>query len=459
MKILIIGAGEVGHHLARVLSDENHQITMVDLDAARLSRLEDQLDIKGVTGHGASAAVLERAGGWGADIVLAVTNNDETNMLAAYFAKVQGAKRTIVRVRQGDFLAYHRYFYRNALGIDSILVPNELCAQEIIELVRARQAVAVENFAEGRVQMRQVQVTDKSAWANQKLSRIKMPPQTLVTAIIRAREILIPDGNSQILPEDELLVVGKTNQMDQLDKYATRRKFEPRLVIIVGGGELGYSIAQYLEETEIRVKLIEENRERAVYLSGELDDVVVVHGDGTDAALLREIGADHCDVFISSSGIDEKNLMSCQLAKNMGAQKAIALVKKPDYVTLYQQLGVDAAISPRLLVAQSILRYVRSGAIASLAVIGEGKAEVIQMKAAAESKITSGPIAKVGFPRGAIIGSVARNGEVFIPDGNSQIRPDDDCIVFTFIQTLPQVEKFFSGKRKSFFNSLTGGTK
>ncbi|MFO8057259.1 MAG: Trk system potassium transporter TrkA [bacterium] len=459
MKILIIGAGEVGHHLARVLSAENHQITMVDLDSARLARLEDQLDIKGVAGHGASASVLERAGGWGADIVLAVTNSDETNMLASYFAKVQGAKRTIVRIRQGDFLAYHRYFYRNVLGVDSILVPNELCAQEIIELVRARQAVAVENFAEGRVQMRQVQVTDKSAWANQKLARIKMPPQTLVTAIVRGREILIPNGDSRIMPEDELLVIGKTNQMDQLDKYATRRKFEPRLVIIVGGGELGFSVAQYLEETEIRVKLIEENRGRAEYLSGELDDVVVVHGDGTDAALLREIGADHADVFISSSGIDEKNLMSCQLAKNMGAKKAIALVKKPDYVTIYQQLGVDAAISPRLLVAQSILRYVRSGAIASLAVIGEGKAEVIQMRASDDSKIASAPLTKVGFPRGAIISAVSRNGEVFIPDGDSRIKPGDDCIIFTFVQTLPQLEKFFSGKRKSFLNSLTGGQK
>lgn len=457
MKILIIGAGEVGQHLARVLSHENHEIVMVDRDRTRLERIEDSLDIQVVEGHGCSAGVLERAGAYGADIFLAVTNDDEVNMLAAYFAKVQGAKHTIVRLREHEHLRFHRRFYSQALGFDSILVPNELCAQEIIELIRTRQAVAVENFADGKIQMRQVQVDGKSPWADKKLARIKMPRQTLVTAVIRGSEIMIPYGETEIKVDDELLIVGKTEAMGELDQYASRRKHGPELVVIVGGGELGLSVAHSLDYSDIRVRLIEEDKARAEEISEDLDSVMVLLGDGTDVGLLKEVGADHADAFISAAGEDEKNLMSCQLAKNMGAKKTIALVKKPDYVNIYQQLGIDAAISPRLLVAQKILRYVRSGAVTSIAVIVEGKAEVIEMRATDGSKITSAPLARIGFPRGAIIGSVVRENEVYIPDGEFQVRENDSCVIFTFLSNLSQVEKFFKGKRKSLLKNLSGG--
>ncbi len=459
MKILIIGAGEVGLHLARVFSQENHQIVMVDDNRPRLDYIEDAFDVQVVYGHGASAGVLERAGAWGADIVLAVTNSDEVNMLAAFFAKVQGAKRTIVRFKRAEHLRFHRHFYTTSLGIDTILVPIELCSQEIAELVRARQAVAVENFAGGQIQMRQVQVTEKSPWAGNKLAKVRMPRQTLVAAVIRSNEIMIPNGETEIQKDDELLIIGHADAMDSLDKFGGRKKEGPRLVVIVGGGDLGLSVARSIEYSEIRTKLIEEDRERAEYLSEELDEVVVFHGDGTDVNLLKEVGADHADVFIAASGEDEKNLISCQLAKSLGAKKTIALVKKSDYVSIYQRLGVDAAISPRLLVAQKILTYIRSGAVATIAVIAEGKAEVIEMIAQPESKIVRAPLMKIGFPKGAIIGSVVRKGEVIIPDGNFQLKPDDSCIVFTFLETLPQVERFFLGKKRSFIANLTGGSK
>jgi len=457
MKILIIGAGEVGTHLAAVLSSENHEIVMIDKDQDKLARMEDSLDIRVVEGHGSAAGVLEQAGAWGADLVLAVTNDDEVNMLAAFLSKTQGAKRTIVRIKSGEYIKFHRHFYKRVLGLDSILVPTELCSQEITELIKQRQAVAVENFADGQIQMRQMQVTEKAQWADKQLSKIKMPKQTLVAAILRGTEIMIPDGATTIKAGDELLIIGKTESMSELAKFSEPHKDRgPRLVVIVGGGELGLSVAQSLEYADIRVRLVEEDRARAEVLSEELENTVVVLGDGTDVGLLREVGADHCDVFISASGEDELNLMSCQLAKNMGAKKTIALVKKPDYVSIYQELGIDAAISPRLLVAQKILRYVRSGAVASIAVIAEGKAEVIEMKAMEGSKITSAPIYKIGFPRGAIIGSVVRNDKVMIPDGQFQVQPDDSCVIFTFLSNLSQVERFFNGGRKPKSSGRTG---
>ncbi len=457
MKILIIGAGEAGQYLAGMLSGEGHEIVMIDRDPERLALVEDSLDIKTVQGHGAAAGVLEQAGAWGSDLVLAVTNNDEVNMLAAFLAKTQGAGRTIVRIRGGEHLHFHRHFYKRTMGFDSILVPNELCAQEIMELIRARQAVAVENFADGQIQMRQVQVTGDSQWSGQALSRIKMPRRTLVTAIIRGPEIYIPDGESEIKADDELLVIGKKDSMDELDKFAQRRKAaKAKLVIIVGGGELGLSVAHSLDYSDIKTRLIEDDQERARVISEELENVMVVHGDGTDLDLLKETGTDHADVFISSCAEDEKNLMICQLAKNLGADKTIALVKKPDYVPLYQQLGIDSAISPRLLVAQRILRFVRRGAVTSIAVIAEGKAEVIELKASEGSKITGTPLHRIGFPKGAIIGSVVRGDKVYIPDGDFQIEPDDSCVVFTFLSTLSMVEKLFQGKKKNLIANLKG---
>jgi len=456
MKILIIGAGEVGMYLARVLSEENHEIVMIDRDSTKLERVEESLDIQVITGHGAAAGVLERAGAWGADMVLAVTNDDEVNMLTAYFSKAQGAKRAIVRLKGGEYLRFHRHFYKRLLMFDSILVPNELCAQEIIELIRTRQAVAVENFADGQIQMRQVQVTDKSSLANQKLAKVKMPKRTLVAAVIRGAEIMIPNGETEIKTDDELLVLGRSDSVSDLDKFFTKKKTGPELVVMVGGGELGLSIAQSLDYSDIRVRLIEGNKERAEQIAEELDNVTVLFGDGTDVNLLKEVGADHADAFISAAGEDEKNLMSCQLAKNMGAKKTIALVKKPDYVSIYQRLGIDAAISPRLLVAQNILRFVRSGNVASIAVIAEGKAEVIELQAQEGSKIASGPLHRIGFPKGAILGSVVREDKVYIPDGEFQVKPGDSCIVFTFLSNLNMVEKFFSGKKRSLLSNIAG---
>ena len=457
MKILIIGAGEVGMYSARVLSQENHQIVMIDENRSRLDWIEESLDVQVVQGHGCAAGVLERAGAWGADIVLAVTNNDEVNMLAAYLAKLQGAKRTIIRIKGGEHLRFHRQFYSNSLGFDTVIVPTELCSEEIAELVRSKQAVAVENFAHGQIQMRLIQVEKKSPWANLKLSKVKMPKDTLVAAIIRGAEIMIPNGDSEIHPDDELLLIGNTGSMNGIDKIGGKKKDHPNLIVIVGGGELGFSVARSLEYSDLRVRVIELDRGRAEALSEELDDVVVFHGDGTDMNLLKEVGADHADVFVSASGKDELNLISAQLAKTMGAKKTIALVKKSDYVSIYQKLGVDAAISPRLLVANKLLSYVRSGAISSIAVIAEGKAEVIEMKAMADSKVVSAPLMKLGIPKGAIIGSVVRDNKVYIPDGGFQIQPDDSCIIFTFLETLPQVERFFKGKKKSFLSGIKGG--
>lgn len=447
MKIVIIGAGEEGSYLAKLLAQEKHEIVVVDHNPAKVERVEELLDVRGVVGHGSSAAVLELAGVFSCDLLIAATNNDEVNLLAARLGKCQGAKRAVVRVQSSDYLGYHRYFYQRHLGFDALLMPSELCAQEIVELVRQNQAVAVEKFAGGQIQMRRVVLTEGSALASKSLAKSKIPKQCLVTALIRDHQIIIPTGDTILQVGDDLLVIGKAESMDHLEREAGREVSKGRSVILVGGGEIGLSVARSLDYTPVRVKLVEEDKHRALELAEELDRVEVIQGDGTDLELLTELGVKDSDVYVSACGEDEKNLLGCQLAKNYGAKKTIALVKKPDYITLYQKLGVDAAISPRVLLAQHVLRYVRSGHVSSIAVIEEGKAEVVEMRAEEGSKIVSAPLAKVGFPAGAIVGSIVREGKVIIPRGADQVQAGDVCIVFAFLSSIPALEKIFSGPK------------
>jgi trk system potassium uptake protein TrkA len=447
MKIVIIGAGEVGFYLAKVLSNENHEIVMIDQSRAPLERIDELLDVQTVQGHGAGAPVLELAQAFSADLVLAVTSSDEVNLLAAFLAKRQGAKRTVVRIKSTEDLRYHRKFYQESLALDFILVPTELCAEKIIELVRQTQAVAVESFAEGQIQMRRIKVKPDSPWVDKPLSMTKRPRQTLVVAVIGEKDISIPRGDTVINSNDDLLVIGRRESMEELEKLYAQNAGSARNVILVGGGELGLTVARSFEYTDIRLKLIEEELDRARELSEDLDGVMVIHGDGTDRRLLTEVGVAGVDVFISACGEDERNLMSCQLAKAMGAKRTIALVEKPSYVEIYEKIGIDAAISPRLMAAEKILRYVRSGLITSIAVIAEGKAEVVEMEALPDSKIVGVPLSKVGFPQGAIIGPILRGKEVIIPTGSDMVQPGDICIIFTFLASLSRVEKMFVPKK------------
>jgi trk system potassium uptake protein TrkA len=448
MKIVIIGAGEVGFFLAKVLSQENHGIVMIDQDPARLERIDELLDVQVVEGHGASAPVLEVAQAFGADLLLAVTSSDEVNLLGAFLAKKQGAKRTVVRIKDTESLRYHRKFYQESLDIDFILVPTELCAEKTVELVRQTRAVAVETFGEGKIQMRRMKIPPDFPWVNRSLSEIKMPRQTLVAAVIGEKEIVIPGGDTVIDPGEELLLIGRRESMRELEKLYDKNASSARSVILVGGGELGLTVARSFEYTDIRVKLVEDDLERAKKLSEELDGVMVINGDGTDTQIMTEVGVAGADVFISASGDDERNLMSCQLAKALGAKRTIAIVEKPSYVEIYEKIGIDVAISPRQVAAEKVLRYVRSGLITSIAVIAEGKAEVVEMKALAESKIVGTPLSKVGFPSGAIIGSILRGKDVIIPTGDDVVQAGDICIIFTFLSSLGMVEKMFVPRKR-----------
>lgn len=450
MDILIVGLGEVGSYLAKVLSSEGegHDVTVVDSSRQRLRRVSDALDVKAVFGDGSRPDVLDRAGAHAADLLLAVSNDDNVNMLACLFGKRTGAKKTVLRVKDMTPFQGFRQFFRQNLMFDQVLSLEGLAAEEIVKTLRENQAVGVENFAGGKVQMRRLKVDDASNLVGVPLKELKIPPGMLVTAIDRDHEVVIPGGDDMIQSQDEVFVLGEPKAIAAFEKKTGIRSMTLRSVVMTGASSIVAQVAKQLESRHIDTRIIVPDREDAEELASQLDNVVVLHGEGTDLELLREEHVGDADAFLGLSPQDEINLMSCQLAASLGVTRTVALVQKPDYVSLYGQLGIDVSISPRLLCANRILSFVRSGSKSTIATIEEGKAEVLELEVPSGSKLVGKQLKDAKFPRGCVVGAIAREGgEVLIPRGEDRIEALDNLVVFVLNSVVDRVMSMVGVRR------------
>lgn len=452
MKVVVIGIGEVGKYIAAVLSKEKHDVIIVDDDTAVLAKAEETMDVLALRGHGASMKTLRQAKVEEADLVLGVTGKDEVNLLAAITAKQLGAKRTVARVSKRDYLGEtERGYYHNLLGIDLVISVQILIANEIKKLIKSVGAIAIEDFADNRVEMMQIAIEDELDIIEKPLRDIDMPDNCLVTAILRNENLIIPGGADQILLGDEVFLIGTIENISRLERiFGKRREHSARKVVIVVGGDVGFSIARLLEREPIDVILIEKNTARCEGLSQALNRAVILNGDGTDLSLLREEKMQNCDVFVAVAGDDEANLTSSLLAKNLGAKKTVVLVDKPDYVSIYELLGIDATVSPRLFAANQILKYVREGEVVSVSLLEDGKAEILEIVPSPGSHIVNKPLREVNFPRGAVVAAVASDEGVFVPKGKDKIKAGNIVVVFTTPEVRPAVERLFRKKVFSF---------
>ncbi|MEO1269909.1 MAG: Trk system potassium transporter TrkA, partial [Myxococcota bacterium] len=327
MKIVIVGMGEVGKHIAKVLLDETHDVVIIDQDEGALNSAEERFDAMILQGHGGSIATLREAGIDSCDLFIAVTNNDEVNMISAIRAKQLGAKQTIARVSNEVYFDDERGLHRSTFGhIDLVINPKVLVAIEIHKLVRTAAAVAVEDFADNRIEMVQLPVDESSTTLNRPLRDLSLPNNTLIAAIERSGELIVPSGADKLLPGDEVLCVGRVEQIPQVERLFNReRKRFVHKVFIVGGSEIGEHLARTLDADGVHVVLVEQDRERCYELADQLgDNVTVLNGDGTNMTLLEEERIDRADVFIAASAHDEVNLMASLLAKDLGVRRSIA---------------------------------------------------------------------------------------------------------------------------------------
>ncbi len=445
MRIIIIGAGEVGYHIARFLSREKDlEVVVIDTDATKLRRISEELDISTIEGQGGSPEILKEAGANEADILLAVTNSDETNMIACLVAKALfNVKRKIARIRNDEYFTNKTLLSRENLDIDPAINPELESAKAIIRLIEAPFAYDVEDFENGLIKVVGFRVGENSLAAGKTLKefREKAREKILVGIIQRENKTIIPKGKDKIYENDIIYI---PVQKDDLLKTASLIRGGLKKVnniIIVGGGRIGYLVAREIEQKDITVKIIEKDPERCKFLTKKLKRTIVLHGDGADSSLLEEENIADMDVYAAISNNEELNIMSSLLAKRLGAKKVITVVNRTDYIPLAHSLGIEVVISPRLITASSILRYVRKGQILNLTAIAEDMAEIIEAGVGPTSYFVGKALKEARMPKSALIGAIIRNGDIIIPGGDDVIQEGDKLIIFTLRESIKEVEE------------------
>ncbi|MGI6704354.1 MAG: Trk system potassium transporter TrkA [Clostridia bacterium] len=448
MRIIIVGAGKVGYQLVESLAKENHDIMVVDTDQEVLDKINDNFDVLTKKGNGISSSLLKGLNIEGWDLLIAVTNSDEANIVACITAKKVGVKTAIARVRNPEYVV-ELDFMRSNLGIDYIINPEYATANEIIRLILNTHTSYAADFAKGHVRMSEIIIEADSGFAGKQIKDIKLPGGVVITAIVRNREVIIPNGFDHILHDDTLYIMGEKSAVDGVAKTAGVRLVNNRVrnVMIIGGGKIGYYLAKGLECLDINVKLIEQDMDRCRELSEGLNDALVLHGDGTDITLLKAENIGGMDAFLAVTGYDEENLLVSVLAKQMGAKKVIAKVSRSNYTSVLETIGIDNAVSPKLITASDILRIVRGGRIVSISLLIGGQAEVLEIIPQEGTPILNKPLKDLGMPKGIIFGAILRHGKVIIPNGDSVITSSDRVIVFTLDSHVETVSRLFGNRR------------
>lgn len=445
MDVVVVGAGEVGYHIADILSREEHRVIVIENDPSQAQRLQESLDVQVLVGDATRVAILTQAGATKADLVVAVSNDDHVNMLTCTLAKHLGAKRVILRLHDLSQLTGFRYFYKQTLGFDLVLSTDELAAEEILGTVRQHRALEVESFADGRVQLRRLRIREPGELTADTLADLKLPHGLLVVAVARKDQFFVPGGDDKLAVDDQVYLIGRGPDLDQFELLAGAPKLGRRSVVIMGGGGVGEQIARRLDRTSgVSVRVIERSAARAREIApGFSKNVMVLVGDATDLDLLMEERIGEANVFVATTADDERNIVACQLARSLGVERTVAMVNKASYRQIYDLLGVDRAISPRILCANHILRFVRSRSVSSIAVIADGRAEVLELEAHYKDGRPERKVRSLGLPRGTVVGAVVRGGEVIIPGGDTVIRDGDQVILFTLPENVPAVEQIF----------------
>ncbi len=450
MKILILGAGQVGGTLAEHLANEAFDITVVDINHRPLMDLRDRLDIQTVRGMASHPDVLRRAGADDADMLIAVTNSDEVNMVACQVCySLFKTPQKLARIRSSSYLTRAGFFSQEHMPIDVLINPEEVVTDQIKQLLDHPGALEVLDFADGRIQLVAVKAYYGGPLVGQEIRYLRehMPNvDTRVAAIFRRGRPITPDGNTIIEADDEVFFIAATEHINAVTSELRRIERPYKRIVIAGGGHIGERLALALE-TSYSVKVIEFDAERCDQLAENLDHSVVLHGDATSKELLLEENIEHSDAFCALTNDDEVNIMSSLLAKRLGARQVMALINKPAYVDLVQGGDIDIAISPQMATTSSLLTHVRRADVARVHSLRRGAAEAMEAIAHGtekDSKVVGKAVSEIDLPPGTTIGAIARGEEVLIAHDNVVVQPDDHVILFMVDKRrVPAVERLF----------------
>ncbi len=450
MKIIIVGAGQVGGTLAISLAGEDNDITLIDTSPKKLRVLQDHLDLRTIVGYGSHPNILRQAGAEDADMVIAVTNSDETNMIACQVAySVFNTPTKIARIRSPEYLKEKKLFNADNLPVDVVISPEQLVVKHIHQLIENPGALQVMDFANGLVRLVAVKAYYGGLLVGNTLSTLRshMPNiEARVAAIFRRGKAIVPTGDTVIEADDEVFFIAESNHIRQIMGELQELEKPYKKIMIVGGGNIGLGLAKKLEE-DYSVKLVEADAKRALTISDYLDDAIVLHGNASNKDLLTEENIDHMDVFIAVTNKDEANIMSAMLAKKMGARKTMVLINNNAYTDILQGKEIDIAVSPQHTTTSSLLTHIRRGDVSNVYTLRRGAAEAMEAVAHGTedtSKVVGKAIGDIPLPKGTTIGAIVRGEKVIIAHHNIVVQTDDHIILFLVDKKhVGEVERLF----------------
>ena len=446
MRIIIAGAGDVGSHLAKMLTNENHDIVLIDTNEEKLRNIGSMYDLLTIHGSGSSISVLNDSNIKKADLFIAVTESEEVNITSAILGKKLGAAKTIVRIDNQEYLYPGNKEIFTGLGVDYMIYPEMIAANEVVSLLSQTGTSDIVEFSGGKLFMYVIRLDEDAPIINKTLrdlTEMGMADDYRAVAITRDSHTLIPRGDEKFMLNDHVYVVTGKAGIEDLMKYSGKERFDIHNIMILGGSRIGKRAAKQLGKQH-NVKLIELNREKAYQLSNFLSNVLVINGDGSNVDLLMKEGLAQMDAFIAVTGNSETNVISCMLARNIGVKKTIAEVENIDYIKLADSMGIDTIINKKLITASRIFRFTMSSQISSIRCLTGTEAEVMEFNVKPGSRITEAELKEIQFPEDAIIGGVIRGKSSFIARGNTLIKPNDKVVVFALPSAIPKMEKYFN---------------
>lgn len=445
MNIIIAGDGEVGVHLAKSLSELDHNITVVDPHSELLKRLESETDLMTITGEATSPQVLRDAGAADCDLFLAVLHEESINLVSCILAKKLKAKKTVARITNAELLTpKHREMMRD-LGIDEMVCPERIAAKEITNLLNNTAATEFFDFSGGLLTMYVIRLEPGSPVVDHAVSDLVQTYRDLqvkVVALLRGGDTIIPHSDTVFHAGDLAYIIGRANQVETINRVAGKQEVSIRNVMIAGGGRIGRYAASTLQD-HLRVTLIEENRSRAEELSATLSDTLIIHGDATNIELLKEEGLQEADAFIGVTDSSETNVLTCLHAKRLGVRRTIALVENTGFITISQDIGIDTIINKKLITASYIARFIVRGDAVSSKWLSGTNAEVIELVVGKWSAATRKPIGKLDIPLGATIGGIVRGRETMLPNREMQLKQGDKVVIFTLPKVMDRMTRLF----------------
>ena len=445
MKIIIAGSGDMGFHLAELLSIENQDITLIDNDDEVLTYAANHLDVMTVKGDAASIDILEEVGVKGSDLFLSVTTSESTNLLSAILAKKMGARQTVARVNNPEYLQAKQRADFKGFGVDTLISPTELAAEEIKRLLKRCSFTDVFEFEQGKISVIGFTVDNSSSFSGKTLDEINNVSKGIFSraiAILRNEKTIIPSGGTRVLPSDHLYLVTNNNHLDSLTKYVGKTLKKVKRIMIIGGKELGLRTAQKLEQA-YKITIVEKDKKACKKLVEKLHDTLIVHGDPSNIDFLKEEGLENMDAFIALTPNSEINILTSLMAEELGVYKTIALVDNHIYTHISQNIGVDTIINKKLIAANNIFRFVRKGKVEAITSLHGVDAEIIEFVVHKNNRLTKLSLRELHLPEHSIIAGVVRGEISYIPTGDFRLELDDKVIVFAQSDAIPRMEEIF----------------